>query len=209
RSSDLMGMQEDEVITHKWITKGIERAQAKVEQNNFAIRKRQLEYDDVLNSQREVVYDRRMHALQGERLRGDILDMLRALVERVVREHYADGGLDEVREAILRHLAFYFRVDREDAYRLGEDGLVEKILDAATAHYRKKRASIARPFFQSARQLATLAEGERPAKLYVDFTDGRKLLRATVKLDDVLATEGQEVNDALERAAVLQVIDGK
>src|SRR5690606_27279524 len=96
RIMDKLGVQDDEVITHKWITKGIERAQAKVEQNNFAIRKRQLEYDDVLNSQREVVYDRRMHALQGERLRGDILDMLRALVERVVREHYADGGLDEV-----------------------------------------------------------------------------------------------------------------
>jgi preprotein translocase subunit SecA len=210
RIMDKLGMQEDEVIQHKWITKGIERAQSKVEQNNFGIRKRQLEYDDVLNSQREVIYDRRMHALQGERLRGDILEMLREFVERTVREHFEDGGLDEVREALMRRLAFDFRVEREEALRLGADGLVERILDAATAHYRKKRATVARPFFQSARQMVQqFPEGERPERLYVDFTDGRRLLRATVKLDDVLASEGQEINDALERSAVLQVIDGR
>ncbi len=209
RIMDRLGMQEDEVITHKWITKGIERAQAKVEQNNFSIRKRQLEYDDVLNSQRQVIYDRRMHALQGERLRGDILDMLRTLVERTVKEHFDNGGLDEIREALIRALAYDFRIDREEAHRLGEDGLVERILDEATEHYGKKRAAIARPFFQSAQQLASLEEGQRPVKLYVDFTDGNRLLRATVKLDEVLATEGQEINDALERAAVLQIIDSR
>jgi len=207
RVMDRLGMGDDEVITHRWITRGIERAQSKVEQNNFAIRKRQLEYDDVLNSQREVIYDRRMHALQGERLRGDILEMLRELVERTVSEHFDGGGLDEVREALLRHLAFDFPIDREEALTLGADGLVEKILDAVTAHYRKKRVAVARPFFQSAKQMAQLPEDQRPDKLYVDFTDGRRVLRATVRLEDVIATEGQELNDALERAAVLQTID--
>ncbi len=81
-------------------------AQGKVEQNNFAARKRQLEYDDVLNSQREVIYDRRMHALEGERLKGDILDMLRELAERTVKEHYRNGALEEIRETIMRTLAF-------------------------------------------------------------------------------------------------------
>src|SRR5690606_5608277 len=210
RSSDLMGMQEDEVITHKWITKGIERAQQKVEQNNFAIRKRQLEYDDVLNAQREVISDRRMHALIGDRLRGDILDMLRQFVERIVKEHFGEGEIEEIRDKLLRHLAFDFQVDKEEAYRLGEDGLVERILDEATEHYRRKRAALARPFYQSARQMMAQADEEnRPKKLYVDFTDGRRLLRATVRPDDVLESEGEEINDALERAAVLSVIDGK
>jgi preprotein translocase subunit SecA len=133
--------------------------------------------------------------------------MLREFVERTVNEHYGDGNLDEIREALLRHLAFDYRIDREEALTLGADGLVEKLLDAVTAHYRKKRAAIARPFFQSAKQMMQMAEGERPEKLYVDFSEGRRVLRATVRLEDVIATEGQELNDALERSAVLQTID--
>ncbi|MEM1118083.1 MAG: preprotein translocase subunit SecA, partial [Bacteroidota bacterium] len=207
---DRLGMEEDEVLTHKWLTKGVERSQQKVEQNHFASRKRQLEYDDVLNAQREVIYDRRMHALEGDRLRGDILDMLSEFVERIVGAHFDDGDLEEIREALLRHLAFDFEIDPETAHRLGDDGLVEKILDEATAHYRRKRAALARPFFVSAQQvLANAEEGKEPKKLYVDFTDGRKALRATVTLDAVMASEGQEINDALERAAVLSIIDEK
>ena len=207
---DRLGMEEDEVLTHKWLTKGVEKSQAKVEQNHFASRKRQLEYDDVLNAQREVVYDRRMHALEGDRLRGDILDMLRQLVEGIVTEHFGNGDLEEIRESLLRHLAFDFAIDPATAHSLGEDGLVEKILDEATAHYRRKRAALARPFFQSAEQmLANVEDDKRPRKLFVDFTDGRKVLRATVTPDAVIESEGQEINDALERAAVLSVIDEK
>ena len=129
---DRLGMEEDEVLTHKWLTKGVARSQAKVEQNHFASRKRQLEYDDVLNAQREVIYDRRMNALEGDRLRGDILEMLRGLVEKIVGEHYGNGDLEEIREGLLRHLAFDFEIDPMTASNLGEDGLVERILDEAT-----------------------------------------------------------------------------
>ena len=207
---DRLGMEEDEVLTHKWLTKGVERSQGKVEQNNFAARKRQLEYDDVLNAQREVVYDRRMHALEGERLKGDILEMLRTLVEKAVRDHFGNGDLEEIREQVVRTLAFDVPIDAETASRLGEDGLVEHILDEATAHYRRKRAALARPFFESAKQMLGQAPPEqRPSKLFVDFTDGRRVLRAMVTPDDVMESEGQEINDALERAAVLSVIDAR
>ncbi|MDT0630376.1 preprotein translocase subunit SecA [Rubrivirga litoralis] len=207
---DRLGMEEDEVLTHKWLTKGVARSQAKVEQNHFASRKRQLEYDDVLNAQREVIYDRRMNALEGDRLRGDILEMLRGLVEKIVGEHFGNGDLEEIREGLLRHLAFDFEIDPMTASTLGADGLVERILDEATSHYRRKRAALARPFFQSAQQMMDAAEEDkRPSKLYVDFTDGRKVLRATVTPDAVIESEGQEINDALERAAVLSVIDEK
>ena len=85
---------------------------------------------------------------------------------------------------------------------------MEYILDEATAHYRRKRAALARPFFESAQtMLDGTDEANRPSKLFVDFTDGRKVLRAMVAPDDVIRSEGQEINDALERAAVLSVID--
>ena len=209
RVMDKLGMKEDEVITHKWITKGIEKAQQKVEQNNFSIRKRQLEYDDVLNSQREVIYDRRMHALQGDRLRGDVFDMLRQFVEKLVAEHAPNTDFDGLREALLRHLAFDLPLDRERAFTLGEAGLAEHVVEAAAQHYQKKRAALAAPFLQSARQMAEQAGENAPKRLYVDFTDGRRLLRATVTPEDVIGSEGQEINDALERAAVLSVIDEK
>ncbi len=207
---DRLGMEEDEVLTHKWLTKGVERSQAKVEQNHFASRKRQLEYDDVLNAQREVIYDRRMHALEGDRLRGDILDMLTELVERIVGAHFGNGDIEEIREGLRRHLAFDLEIDAATAHALGEDGLVEKILDEATKHYRRKRTALAKPFYTSAQQmLANTEEDKRPSKLYVDFTDGRKVLRAMVTPEAVLESEGQEINDALERAAVLSIIDEK
>ena len=207
---DRLGMEEDEVLTHKWLTKGVERSQGKVEQNNFAARKRQLEYDDVLNSQREVVYDRRMHALEGERLKGDILDMLRELTERTVREHFGRGALEEIRETLLRTVAFDIALDPDQALRMGESGLVEHILDEATGHYRRKRTALARPFFESAQTMLAGATPENtPSKLFVDFTDGRRVLRAMVTPGDVIESEGQEINDALERAAVLSVIDAR
>ncbi len=206
---DKLGMEEGEVITHKWITKGIERAQKKVEQNNFAIRKRQLDYDDVLNAQREVIYDQRLAALKGDRLHSDLLDMLYQLVERTVRTHFGDGDLDGLREELLKTLAFDFEIDRERAFGLGEDGLVEEIYEQAVAHYNRKRESLARPFFASIQEVMNRDDDKRPERLFVDFTDGRKLMRVVVRPEDVVATGGQEVNDGLERAAVLSTIDAR
>ncbi|WP_412060777.1 SEC-C metal-binding domain-containing protein [Rubrivirga sp. IMCC45206] len=207
---DRLGMEEDEVLTHKWLTKGVERSQTKVEQNHFASRKRQLEYDDVLNAQREVIYDRRMHALEGDRLRGDILDMLTELVERIVGEHFGNGDIEEIREALRIHLAFDMEIDPMTASNLGEQGLIDRILDEATAHYRRKRSALAGPFYKSAAEMMEKADPEnRPKKLFVDFSDGRRVLRATVTPEAVLESQGQEINDALERAAVLAVIDEK
>ncbi len=207
RIMDRLGLKEGEVITHSMVTKSIERAQKRVEQNNFAIRKRQLEFDDVLNAQREVIYDRRMHALKGERLRGDILDMLRTYVESLVSRHYDEGDLEGLRSELLRQLAFDFEIDRELFLKLGDDGLVDRIYDAAVETYSTKRRSLARPFFAAVQRLVESDLEEKPERLYVDFTDGRRLLRATVRVEDALKTEGMEIGDALERVAVLATID--
>jgi preprotein translocase subunit SecA len=207
RVMDKLGLEEGAAITHPWVNKSIERAQKKVEQNNFAIRKRQLEYDDVLNAQRQVIYDRRQHALKGERLRGDILDMLHQTVEVIVRDHYGEGTFEEMRVELLRRFAFDYPVDRERLVQLGEDGLVDDVYDRICKAYHDKRDALARPFFDGIRRMKEQGAERTPDRVFVDFTDGRKLLRAVATVEDAIATHGHEINDALERSAMLAVID--
>ena len=209
RVMDKLGMEEGAVITHPWINKSIERAQKKVEQNHFATRKRQLEYDDVLNAQRSVIYDRRMHALKGDRLRGDILEMIHNAVEDIVRKHYPDGDLEGMREELMRTLAFDFAIDRETMLKLGEDGTVDRAFEAATELYNRKREALARPFYEGVRQIHESDAENKPEKVSIDFTDGQRFFRVAIRVEDGIRTKGQEVNDAMERVAVLSIIDEK
>ncbi len=205
---DRLNLEEDAVITHPWINKSIERAQGKVEQNHFAIRKRQLDYDDVLNAQREVIYDRRQHALKGERFHAEVMAMLHDVVDKIVGKHYGDGNFEELREELLRTLAFDFEADREELVHLGEEGTADRVYEAATEHYGRKRAALAQPFYQRLKQLTEQGDGERrPDRVFVDFTDGQRLLRTLADVDDALETQGYEINDALERTVMLSIID--
>ncbi len=204
---DRLKLEEGAVITHPWVTKSIERAQKKVEQNNFAIRKRQLEYDDVLNSQREVIYDRRMHALKGERFRGEILDMLYKLMERLVQRHHGEGEMDELREEFRRLLSFDYEIDRQRFFDLGEDGVTEDAFNKAVEYYERKRRALAEPFFQSMKTVQESDAENKPERAFVDFSDGHRRLRTVVRIEDVVATGGQEMNDSLEKTAMLSLID--
>jgi preprotein translocase subunit SecA len=206
---DSMGIEEGEVITHPWINKSIKRAQSKVEQNNFAIRKRQLEYDDVLNAQREVIYKRRREALTGERFHGQVLNMLYEFIEAVVERHYGQGNLAGLQEDLLRYLAFEPDMDRQEFVQLGEDGVVDRVYDLATDYYTQKRESIAQPFYQTLTDLKQERGDNMIERVFVDFTDGQDLLRAVADVDEALETNGQEINEALERTAMLQTIDEK
>lgn len=204
---DRLQMEEGTVITHPWVNKSIERAQKKVEQNNFGIRKRQLEYDDVLNAQREVIYDRRMHALKGKRIHGDILDLLYKVVERIVTKHYDDGAIDDMRDDLLRTLAFDLKMEREEFAKLGENGVIDRVYKDTLDFYKRKRDALARPFYESIKRLEEGDAENKPERVVVDFTDGRKLLRAVAKVQDTLESNGQEINDSLERTAMLSTID--
>lgn len=204
---DRWNVEDGTVISHPMVNKSVERSQGKVEQNNFGIRKRQLEYDDVLNAQRQVIYDRRMHALKGERLRGDLLDMLYDVIKLIIEKHYGEGNLDEMREELLRVLAVDFEISREDFARLGEDGVIDRAYDAAVDFYDRKREALARPFFESMKQVLASDQENKPERVYVDFSEGRRLMRAVAKVEDAVATKGQEINDALERTAMLTFID--
>jgi len=204
---DRLNLEEGAVITHPWVNKSIERAQKKVEQNNFSIRKRQLEYDDVLNAQRQVIYDRRTAALHGDRLRGELMDMLHKLIENIVDAHYGDGDIEGMKEELLRVLALDFDIDRESFARLGEDGVADRIMQTAENFYNRKREALAAPFLSSIQKIAQSDQENKPEKVFVDFTDGRRLLRVTLKIEEILESNGMAINNALERVSMLSFID--
>jgi preprotein translocase subunit SecA len=133
-----MGIKEGEVIQHALITRSVERAQKKVEENNFAIRKRLLEYDNTMNQQREVIYSRRQKALAGDRLKSEVFDLLDEYVTDVVKRNFDDVLVDNLKEELRHSLLIELKVEAEEFETLGEDGLKERILNTAREFYNKK-----------------------------------------------------------------------
>jgi len=151
-----LGLKEGEVIQHSMITKSVERAQKKVEENNFATRKRLLEYDNVMNSQREVIYDRRRHALYGERLKDEILEMLEEAVTETVENFYERGEYDELHNEILRLFMTDVPVNREEWAQLGSDGIRVKIVEEVKAFYNRKEQQLGSELMAQLERFATL-----------------------------------------------------
>ncbi len=133
-----LGMKEGEAIEHPMITKSVERAQKKVEENNFAIRKRLLEYDDVMNQQREVIYNKRRQALKGERLKSEIYEYLEDYVDELIEKYYDELQIEQIQSNVLQHLLVEVKFDPEEFEKLGPDGVKQKILDAAKEFYERK-----------------------------------------------------------------------
>jgi preprotein translocase subunit SecA len=133
-----MGLKEGEVIQHPLITRSVERAQKKVEENNFAIRKRLLEYDDTMNQQREVIYTRRQKALEGDRLKSEVFDLLDEYITEVIDRSFGDVLVDNMKEEIKLNLLVEFPLQAEEFETLGEEGIKERIIAAATEFYRRK-----------------------------------------------------------------------
>lgn len=206
---DKLNFDEGEVIQHPWVSKSLERAQKKVEQNNFSIRKRQLEYDDVLNNQREVVYTRRRNALEGDQLQNDIFDMLEDLVEGLVADYYPQGEFEQLRDEVLRHLAVEIEIDLDKWAIMGEDGLIDHIIEKAFEVYRKKERMIAEPLYRIIQQIQKSDADRKPTKIQVIFSDGIRRMRIVVDVARAEKNEGREVARSLERSAILSTIDNK
>jgi len=137
-----MGIKEGEVIQHPLITRSVERAQKKVEENNFSIRKRLLEYDDTMNSQREVIYSRRQRALEGDRLKGEIFGMLEEFINDLIDKYFEDVQITEIKEELLRVLLVDITLQPEEFESLGKERLIEKVINTAKDFYNKKEAMI-------------------------------------------------------------------
>ncbi|MEX0660345.1 MAG: preprotein translocase subunit SecA [Balneolaceae bacterium] len=206
---DRLNFDEGEVIQHPWVTKSLERAQKKVEQNNFSIRKRQLEFDDVLNNQRNVVYSRRKHALLGDQLQSDIFDMIEDIIVDIVNEHYFQGHYEQLHEDVLRLLAVDVELDREQWGALGDDGLIDHILKRAYEAYRKKENLVAAPLNNIIKQIESSDSEKKPTKIQVIFSDGIRRMRIVVDVEKAAKNEGHEVARSLERTAILSTIDNK
>ncbi len=152
-----MGIEEGEVIQHPLITKSVERAQKKVEENNFAIRKRLLEYDDTMNQQREVIYKRREHALEGDRLKGEIFEQLEEFIEEAVDRNFEEVQADNLKEEIRHNLLIEVKLEPAEFETLGKDGIKERILNEAKAFYKKKEEMLGSEMMARLERYATLS----------------------------------------------------
>ncbi|MBS4043567.1 MAG: preprotein translocase subunit SecA [Chitinophagaceae bacterium] len=203
---DFAGYKEGEVIQHKMITNSIERAQKKVEENNFGIRKRLLEYDDVMNKQRTVIYAKRSHALFGNRLALDLDNGFYSVAERVVFSNKSMQDYEGFKLATFVNFGIESKITEDAFNKLNEQDLAEKLYQEVITHYQAKKAGMAAqavPVFKKIR----LEQGSRIENVIVPFTDGKKVIQVLAPMQKTLDTNGEELLNALERTVALGLID--
>ena len=203
---DRLGLQEGEVIQHSMITNSIERAQKKVEENNFGIRKRLLEYDDVMNSQREVIYKRRRNALFGDRLELDIMNMLYDISEDIVLNHQGVGDYDGFKLTVLSTLFFDTILNEEDFNNKPAEELGELLYNEALEHYHRKNELIAEKALPILKDIH-LTRGATIKNVLVPFTDGVKQIGVTASLEQCIETNGKALITSMEKIITLAIID--
>ncbi len=203
---DFAGYKEGEVIQHSMITKSIERAQKKVEENNFGIRKRLLEYDDVMNKQRTVVYTKRSHALFGDRLALDLDNAFYAVAEDLVNSFREQNDHEGFRLAVIVNFGIDPTISAEELSKLSEQQLTEKLYLEAVSNYDRKKQEMmvqAIPVFKNIRQ----QQGNHIENVIVPFTDGRKGMQVLANMEKTLNSNGAELVNALEKTVTLALID--
>jgi preprotein translocase subunit SecA len=203
---DRFGYEEGEVIQHSMISKTIERSQKKVEQNNFGVRKRLLEYDDVMNKQRVVIYTRRKNALFGDRLSVDINNAMYDWVEDHVTEFKAAGDFEGLKFEMLRQLAFEPTLKTQEFADTKSEDLVQRIFEELLLAYDRKNQDIRERALIIFKNIAR-DRGAEVKNILVPFSDGKKSLNVSVNLEKALATEGAEITNAFERFVALASID--
>jgi preprotein translocase subunit SecA len=203
---DKLGYKEGDVIQHSMISNSIQRAQKKVEENNFGIRKRLLEYDDVMNKQRNVVYAKRNHALFGERLALDIDNAFSVVAESLVAGFREQEDYEGFKLACIVNFGLDTQIDEEEFKRGDLNSVIDKLYNEATSHYQEHKEQLKKqaiPVFKNIR----LTQGAQIENVVVPFTDGRKGLNVLTNLDKTLKTNGEELAAALEKTITLVVID--
>ncbi|MDP2388282.1 MAG: preprotein translocase subunit SecA [Bacteroidota bacterium] len=203
---DRMGLKEGEVIQHSMITKSIERAQKKVEENNFGTRKRLIEYDDVMNAQREVVYRRRKNALFGERLSVDIANMLYDISENAVNEFHDNKDFEGFTLELIRALSIESPVTESEFSTIKNNDLIQKVFAAAEVHYREKNARIANTVLPVVEQVYK-NESNTFENIVTPFTDGLQTIQVMANLQKAYETHGKEMVLSFEKMISLIMID--
>ena len=202
---DRMGLQEGEVIQHPMITKQIEKAQKKVEENHFGVRKHLLEYDDVMNAQREVIYKKRRHALFGERLSIDLNNMMYDFGEKLIEGYQEAKDYEGFKMDLLSTMGIEPPFDEEEFDRLKTKELADKLFDAALEHYREKARIIGEktlPVIKNVYENQTHFEN-----IAIPITDGKRGMNVIVNLKKAVENGAREVNLCIEKSITLGLID--
>jgi preprotein translocase subunit SecA len=203
---DRMGLEEGEVIQHSMITKSIERAQRKVEENNFGVRKRLLEYDDVMNSQREVVYRRRKNALIGDRLELDILNIMYDVCEDLIEMGKSTEDLENLRMNIFSSLGIDHQFTEAELKEKDSNTLTKALFDKAYKSYTRKNDGIlqkAMPILKDVHK----NRGATVKEIMVPISDGIKQIGVVINLESTLNNEGRDLIRAVEKTVTLAIID--
>ena len=203
---DRMGLKEGEVIQHSMMTKSIERAQKKVEENNFGVRKRLLEYDDVMNAQREVVYKRRRHALHGERLKVDIANMLYDTSENIVRHNKNNNDFKNFEFDLIRYFAITSPISESEFERMSDSEITGKIYKVAFAYYSEKTERTAREAMPIIKNVYEDVSNQFE-RIVVPFTDGIKSLNVVTDLKKAYETAGVQLVADFEKNITLAIVD--
>jgi preprotein translocase subunit SecA len=203
---DRLGLKEGEVIQHSMITSSIERAQKKVEENNFGIRKRLLEYDDVMNAQREVIYKRRKHALFGERLKLDIDNMFYDLAATAVEMNHQSKNYDGYKLDMLRHFGMEAAVSQDAFVTSKTDDVILSTYQAIERRYKQRVDEIKREAFPVIKNVFE-NNTQGFTNIAVPFSDSRKTIQVAVNLEKAYQSECSELVDALEKGITLAMID--
>ncbi len=201
---DRMGYKEGEVIQHSMISKSIERAQKKVEENNFGIRKRLLEYDDVMNKQRTVVYGKRNHALFGERLALDLDNAFYSVAEGLVNSFKEGSDHEGFKLAAIMNFGIDTAITAEELEKNNVQTVADKLYHEAKDNYNRKVTAIAE---QTLPSIKDIRKNTQFVNVQVPFTDGRKGIQALANIDKTIESNGKEMMYALERGITLALID--
>jgi preprotein translocase subunit SecA len=201
-----MGIEEGEVIQHSMISNSIERAQKKVEENNFGIRKRLLEYDDVMNSQRTVIYSKRKNALFGERLEVDINNTIFDVVEDVVTEYKESNNYEGFTLEMIRLFSVDVEISHDEFASKNINWLVDRAFQEVNDFYKRKQEAIAQQAYPVLKDVYD-TRGEYVENIVVPFTDGINGIQVSVPLKKAIANKGQEVFKSFEKNVTLYLID--
>jgi preprotein translocase subunit SecA len=203
---DKLGYKEGDVIQHSMISNSIQRAQKKVEENNFGIRKRLLEYDDVMNKQRNVVYGKRQHALFGDRLALDIDNAFSVVAEGLISGFREQEDYEGFKMACIVNFGLDTKIEEEEFKKADLNSMVDKLYNEATDHYTRHKEDLKKqaiPVFKNIK----LTQGGHIENVVVPFSDGRKGLNVLASLDKTLSTQGEDLAASLEKTITLVVID--
>ena len=202
---DRLGLSEGEVIQHSMITKSIERAQKKVEENNFGIRKRLLEYDDIMNSQREVIYKKRRHALYGERLAIDVSNMMFDVIEQTIIDYQDNKDFEGFKIEMLKVFASEVSYSEKEFFSLSTEEITDKLFGEIFSNYKLKSERIAQKAFPIIKEV--YENNSQYEHIAIPVTDGVKTMQVVADLKKAYNDNGREVCLAIEKGITLGMID--